>query len=289
MGGVRSALESGQLQTVEYEVDDMGVRHTYEARIVPCGPDQVLSVVRDITPLKETEYLKNAFIVAVDHELRSPLTAIQGAIQLLQSGASGGMTPETRQLVEIVSDNALRLGQLIDDVLDLERMESGVAPGPMRSMDLLPLIQEAIHRQSSAATRRRIVLQFRLEGGRFSTWGDPDRLSRVLQILLSNAIKFSESGGEVELRLLQSGSWIRVEVEDHGPGIPGTFQDRIFQPFQQANAHRRGGMGLGLALARHIIERHGGRIGFLSQTNRGAIFFFTLPIAAHQRSSSTLP
>ena len=235
--------------------------------------------------LSERERLKTELVNIVAHELRTPLTSILGFTDTLLSRS---VEPQDRQrYLEIIDEQARRLTNLVNDFLDLQRIEEGGIEFRQELIDLVALLRE--QEQLFAIHSPRHTVKCRLPSEQpLRVCGDPDRLSQVISNLLSNAIKYSPEGGDVEVSGEGDGSTIRVRVRDHGIGIPGEQQARIFTKFFRGDAPARGipGTGLGLTLAREIIEAHGGTIGFSSTANRGSTFWIELPAAAKTNSPS---
>jgi PAS domain S-box-containing protein len=237
-------------------------------------------IMRDITERKRVDRLKNEFVSIVSHELRTPLTSIMGSLGLLTAGVTGGLSEQSRQLIDIARNNSERLVRLINDILDIEKIESGKMHFRQEILDLNELVEQAIDANRGYAARYSV--QFLLEQPLpdAQVRGDADRLLQVLSNLLSNAAKYSPQDRAVRIRLSRHGADIRVEVSDEGPGIPQEFHDRIFEKFAQADStdtRTQDGTGLGLCIAKSIIDHHGGRIGFHSIPNVGTEFHFDLP------------
>jgi|GEM_PF-2815673 PAS domain S-box-containing protein len=240
----------------------------------------------DITERKKVDRMKSEFISTVSHELRTPLTSIRGSLGLIAGGLAGAMPPQAKPLVEIAMNNCERLVRLINDILDIEKIESGKMEFRNRPFALVPLLEQAL--LANEAYGRQFGVRFRLEfdGGDARVNADPDHLTQVVTNLLSNAAKFSPHGSEVLVSAKRVGGKIRVSVRDQGPGISDTFKSRIFQKFAQADAsdsRQKGGTGLGLYICKTIIEKLHGVIGFENALGKGTVFFFELP--EHEPSS----
>jgi PAS domain S-box-containing protein len=238
-------------------------------------------VVRDITESKKIERLKSEFVSVVSHELRTPITSIRGSLGLLAGGAGGTLPDRSKQLLEIALRNSDRLAHLINDLLDIEKMESGKMKFEIVEQRLLPLIEQSIEANSGYA--QNFNVRFSLEPGAadISALVDGHRFMQVMANLLSNAAKFSPPGGEVVIGVDSLSGMARIRVQDRGPGIPQDFWPRIFQKFSQADssdARTKSGTGLGLAICKAIIERMHGSIGFDTTPGGGTTFWFELPL-----------
>lgn len=246
------------------------------------GDDTLFTgVVRDITERKRVERMKNEFVSTVSHELRTPLTSIVGVLGLLEGGALGGLPEQAKSMVQMAHRNSQRLTHLINDLLDMEKIAAGKMSFNLQSQELMPLLEQALEANRNYVEQYRVsyVLGARADGVEVKV--DSQRLIQVLSNFLSNAAKFSPAGGVVEVAVQRMGWRVRVEVRDHGPGIPEDFRARIFDKFSQADSsdtRSRGGTGLGLAISKQLVESMGGQIGFDSVAGQGATFFLELPI-----------
>ncbi|MDY6923153.1 MAG: CHASE3 domain-containing protein [Pseudomonadota bacterium] len=240
----------------------------------------LVAVIRDITERRRVAEMKDAFVSTVSHELRTPLTSIAGSLGLLAGGAAGDLPDRAARLIAIAHSNSQRLVRLINDILDVEKLESGALVLALSPLDLRDIAAKAIEGVRGYADQLGVTLA--LEGGDPApVRGDADRLIQVVTNLLSNAAKFSPTGGEVAVSVNPEARIARLSVTDHGPGIPEEFRSRIFGKFAQADStdtRAKGGTGLGLAIAREIAERHGGRLWFESAEGHGATFHLDLPL-----------
>ena len=236
----------------------------------------------DILQLREYEQMKSDFVATVSHELRTPLTSMRGALGLLLSGAAGPLAPQGRELLLIANQNTERLIRLINDILDIEKIESGTITVRRDRCDVKEVLEATIAGVAGYAREHGVRVHLAALASP-EVMGDQDRLIQVFTNLISNAIKFSEAGGEVTVTLDVTSGVTQVRVRDRGPGISPEFQGRIFGKFQQAESsasRRHGGTGLGLAIARAIVERHDGTIAFTTSAGAGTTFLVELPCAA---------
>ena len=231
----------------------------------------------DIRQLKEVERLKTDFVSTVSHELRTPLTAIRGALGLVLAGTTGPVASKTRDLLQIGLQNTERLIRLINDILDVERIESGHLSVRREPCELAELLRTTVESLRTVAMETQVTLVLEADSNPVVT-GDPDRIVQVFTNLISNAVRFSPRGEAVTVSLRTTPTSVVVFVSDRGPGIPLEFRRRIFGKFQQADpAGSAGGAGLGLAIVRAIVERHGGSIRFDSAPGHGTTFITEFP------------
>jgi signal transduction histidine kinase len=214
---------------------------------------------------KNLDTIKDEFISTVSHELRTPLTSIRGALGLLSAGVMGHIDDKAMDLLRIASTNTDRLVRLINDILDLERMDSGRAPLQLNKCSLDELVKQAVETMASMAEAAevRIVVSSEAPSELSDFDGDPDRMQQVLCNLLSNAIKFSPQNSEVVIATSVDGDDLMLRIVDHGRGVPASKLESIFDRFSQvdaSDARQKGGTGLGLAICRSILAQHGGEI-----------------------------
>ena len=222
--------------------------------------------------------LKDEFTSMVSHELRTPLTSIRGALGLVAGGALGPVPDKAQRMLDIAKDNTERLMRLINDILDIERMESGqitLEKKPCRADDLVGRAADAMRAMADEAG-----VTLSVEAGDAGLWADEDRMMQTVTNLVSNAVKFSPRGSTVRLTAARRGGDVVFVVEDEGRGIPPEHLERIFAPFQQvdsSDSREKGGTGLGLAICRSIVAQHGGRIWAESTPGQGAKLSFSVP------------
>lgn len=252
------------------------------------------AIARSLEEQKATERLKSDFIASVNHELRTPLSALKGALGLLRAGTSAGMTEsQVRELLDIAGRNGERLSSLINELLDIERLEADAMPFHLTRQSLEGLVDEAARNLLPLFQSRGVALLREGGVGDAVVSVDEGRFAQILANLLSNAVKFSPRGEPVRLRtapgLADPTAW-RVEVENGGPGIPDAFRSRIFQKFSQAESPtgERPGTGLGLVIARTLADRMGGTLGYESAPGR-TIFWVEFPGPGRAREGEPPP
>ncbi|MGJ5180132.1 ATP-binding protein [Bradyrhizobium oligotrophicum] len=241
----------------------------------------ILSVVVDASERRRAERLKDEFVATVSHELRTPLTSITGSLGLLVGCWSGKIPEPAARLLTIAHANSERLGRLVNDILDMEKIEAGHITFNLRRVDIRSLVAQVIKDNRGYADHYAVGVE--LDAGAADVYAnvDPDRLAQAIANLLSNAIKFSAAGGVVQVAVEDNGDNLRIAVRDHGPGVPEDFKSHLFEKFAQADAtdtRQKGGTGLGLSIAKQIVERLGGKAGFEDADGGGAVFYVDLPM-----------
>ncbi|MCB9730176.1 MAG: CHASE2 domain-containing protein [Deltaproteobacteria bacterium] len=241
-----------------------------------------VSVVRDITARREAESAKERFVAMVSHELRTPVTSIRGALGLVASGRLGEVPPDAARMVEVAHAGSQRLVRLVNDILDVARLDAGALELSPQPLELGAVVADAVAEAQGYAAEHRVALALSPASAPLPVHADRDRLGQVVANLVSNALKFSPEGDRVEVRLEALADRARVSVSDRGPGIPVEARPRIFERFAQAHTttRRTRGSGLGLGIARSIVELHGGSIGFDTAVGEGTTFWFELPTAS---------
>ena len=229
--------------------------------------------------MRALETLKSEFVSVVSHELRTPLTSIRGALRMVVGGVAGELPVKAASLIGIAERNTERLVRLVNDILDLQKIESGKLELRVSEHDLGVLLRETLGNLAGMAEPLGVRLSLDHQGPDV-VQADRESMSIVLTNLISNAIKHSDPGGTVILRAQRDGDDVLLEVVDEGPGIAAVDQHRLFGRFQQLDSsddRRRTGTGLGLAISKAIVEEHGGAIGVVSELGKGATFFVRLP------------
>jgi PAS domain S-box-containing protein len=250
-----------------------------------------VAIVRDVTERKQIDQMKNEFVSTVSHELRTPLTSIAGSLGLLAGGAAGELPDRAARLIKIAHTNSERLVRLINDILDIEKIESGKMTFDLKPVALLPLLDQTLQANRAFAEGYGVELELDRSHDDAVVVADPDRLVQVITNLVSNAAKFSSRGGAVRVSVHPLDRRYRISVADRGSGIPEEFKGRIFSKFAQADGsdtRQKGGTGLGLSIVREIVTRMGGTVSFDSVAGEGATFHVDLP-ADQQRAPAAEP
>jgi len=232
---------------------------------------------------EEREHIKDEFVAMVSHELRTPLTSIAASLGLLVADPADKMSAAAKRLLRIAHSNSQRLVRLINDILDIEKIESGKIEFHMRRLDVRRLVEQAIESNRSFADQHEVNVRLDHKAKQGFVQADVDRLTQVVTNLLSNAVKYSPRAGEVLVTIENVDATVRISVRDHGSGIPEKFRSRIFEKFAQADSsdvRQKGGTGLGLNIVKQIVLKLGGKVGFDDAPDGGTIFYVDLPLAA---------
>ncbi|HEX8509137.1 MAG TPA: ATP-binding protein [Propionibacteriaceae bacterium] len=268
----------------EYFVAADGRIFPVELAVGPILEDERITgavvVFRDASERRKIEKMKNEFVSVVSHELRTPLTSIRGSLGLLAGGAAGSLTQQGERMVKVALESSERLTRLINDMLDIERIESGTIPVLLTDCDPEDLISHAVEELRGLTADHRIEMEAHCAGT--LVCADADRIVQTLTNLIGNAVKFSPSGTPITIAAASRGSVVEFSVTDQGRGIPADKIGRIFERFEQvdsSDSREMGGTGLGLAISRTIVRRHGGELWATSEMGRGSVFRFTLPVA----------
>ncbi|MBZ4375956.1 ATP-binding protein [Corallococcus sp. AS-1-6] len=234
-------------------------------------------ILQDVTRLRRFDELKNDLVATVAHEVRTPLTSLRMAIHLVTEGVVGPVTEKQADLLFAAREDCERLQGIVDDLLDLSRIQSGQLQLDVREVGTEELVEQALAAQRTLAEDRGVRLSQSLSPDVETVRVDPDRLQLVLGNLVGNGVKHTPHGGEVSVHVSREGAHVRFEVRDTGEGIPAQEQARIFERFYRAPGAPAGGAGLGLSIARDIVQAHGGELGVVSTPGQGSTFWFTLP------------
>ncbi|SEK92914.1 PAS domain S-box-containing protein [Sphingomonas palmae] len=241
--------------------------------------EHVVVSLRDVSARKRSEAIKDELISTISHELRTPLTSVVGALGLLRAGSAGDLPDAANRLVGIAESNARRLIRLINDMLDLDRMQSNQLQIERVPVDLAAIAARACDDMQGAGSARDVTVRCNAGEQELTVLGDADRLMQVIGNLVSNAVRVSPPGRAVTVSATRVDGMARVMVDDEGPGIPTAFRERLFRRFERANEQQGTGTGLGLAISREIIQRHDGRIWFEDRPGGGTRFAFSLELA----------
>jgi two-component system, NtrC family, sensor histidine kinase KinB len=269
----------------DLQIDDNGEERLFSYSLTPVSDDDgviiaAVMLLRDVTRLRAFERVRSEFVLRASHELRTPVTGMHMAFELLREELQ--FPPDSREadLLQTVGGEMHRLLRLIDDLLNFSRYQSGLQKLDLQPCDPAELLEQAARRFAHKAEEQQVALRVELHQELPSLQLDRMQLERVLDNLIGNALRHSHPGGHIVLQARCQSERLFISVEDDGEGIPHGQQARIFEPFVQVG-RRKGGAGLGLALCQEIIHLHGGRIGVKSQPGQGARFYMALPIQRH--------
>jgi signal transduction histidine kinase len=242
------------------------------------GPRGYLFLVTDATQEGEIDAMKNEFIAVASHEMRTPMTSIKGSLELLLGGYAGELPPEATELLGISLTAVDRLVRLINDLLDISKIESGKMEFHVDRLDVTECVRKSMRSLRSLAEAHRVSIRAEPAGELPLVLADRDRLEQVITNLLSNALKYSPADSIVSIEAHAVENMVRVSVGDQGPGIPSDQLERVFDRFHQLAGAKKGS-GLGLTICRALIEQQRGRIWAESEPGRGARFHFEVPVA----------
>jgi two-component system phosphate regulon sensor histidine kinase PhoR len=296
LDSVKSVAGGAPPRSVDY-MDRVPVERWTEAQIGAVSPSRggplVLVQLRDLTPMRRAERMRVDFVANASHELRTPLASLLGFVETLQGPAKNDPAARERFL-EIMRTQANRMARLIDDLLSLSRIEQRVHLPPVTPVDLAPIVRQVADALAPLAADRSVEIALDMPDRPLLVLGDRDELIRVAENLVENAIKYGGSGGRVEVTLAdrapESGrpAEVVLTVRDHGPGIPAEHLPRLTERFYRvdvADSRDKGGTGLGLALVKHVVLRHRGRLDIASTPGEGALFTVTIPRAAPEETA----
>jgi len=287
---VRSAAESGEAAAIEEGQNIICLKSGDAARHYMFAITPVLSktgamqgvvlLLRDVTRLKELDRMKSEFVMTASHELKTPLHSLGMSIQLLREGAALRLDEKQRQLLDAAHEEIERLGSLVNDLLDLSRLEAGRVEMELDAVPVWMLAEKAVGVLAVQARQRGAALTMDVPGDAPDVRADANKIVWVLTNLIGNALRYVDQGGHVLLAVRQIGQWVHFSVADDGEGIPPEYQSRIFEKFVQVKTERSaGGTGLGLTICKEIVRAHRGTIWVESAPGRGSKFTFTLPVA----------
>ena len=237
----------------------------------------------DLSWEKTIDQMKSEFISVASHELRTPMTSIKGSVDLILGGGLGEVSPGVLELLEVAQSGCDRMIRLINNILDLSKIEAGQIKLRLELIDLAEVVERSLRSMNALAAQAEITWKPIFPSGLPLVEADKDRMEQVITNLLSNAIKFSPAKGEIEISLSSDNEWVRCSVSDQGCGIAEKDLNRIFGKFQQAGRPQRGtGTGLGLAITYALVTQHKGKIWVDSQVGKGSSFVFCLPVTARR-------
>ncbi len=289
-GYVRRAAETGEAPRIPGHDDVLSVgdeahRRWYQVAVTPVrvGREVVLGVVvllRDVTELTDLDRMKTEFLMKASHELRTPLAGIGMSISLLLESPEADLSSANRELLQAAHEETERLKALVNDLLDLSKIEAGRIDLEFDAVPVNVLFAKATGVLQVQADERSVELSAQVGDEVPNVKVDPNKITWVLTNLIANALRYTEAGGHIVLRAADIGSQVEISVADDGRGIPPEYQSRIFDKFVQVSTDTSpGGTGLGLAICREVVRAHGGAIWVQSAPGEGSTFSFTLPVA----------
>jgi len=240
---------------------------------------QFMGIIRDISERQYVDRMKTEFISTVSHELRTPLTSIRGSLGMLKSGVLGEFPSKANRMIELAHNNTERLINLVNDILDVEKIQAGKMELKFAELNITELVKQSIAANKAYADSHHVRLEIMPDIPDFSVYADAHRLQQVMANLISNAAKFSPEQGRVMINIEKKGAFIRTSISDKGIGIPEIYRHKLFQKFSQVDSsdtRQKGGTGLGLNITKAIIEHHGGHIDYTTEEGMGSTFFFDL-------------
>jgi two-component system, NtrC family, sensor histidine kinase KinB len=278
----RPVAGEGAASVLPLDVD--GSERAFRLRTTPMRDDEghllgAVTLLDDITHLREIDRVKSEFIATASHELRTPLTSVQMSVLLLLEGAAGGLSEKQRTVLEACREDCERLEKLMRDLLDLSRIEAGESAPNCVAVSIADLIRSATGLLRGGAVAKRIGLVVDIPSEIPLVWADRPQIERVITNLVMNALRYTDPNGSIQVQVERRGGHVAVSVADSGHGIPPEYLPRIFDKFAQVPGSRPGGAGLGLAISKRIVEAHGGQIVVKSIVGRGTTFTFTLQVA----------
>jgi NtrC-family two-component system sensor histidine kinase KinB len=275
-------VSAGEDSTTLIPLTVEGANRTYRLRATPMKDAQgqllgSVTVLEDITHLRELDRLKTEFIGVASHELRTPVTSMLLSVQLLEEGAAGELNEAQKEIVDAQKQDVERLDHLMRELLDMSRLEAGTAPPRFELVKPVDLLKSAYQSTKAQAGEKGVALEVEKVPDLQQVRADKSQIGRVLVNLITNAIRHTEPGGSVKLRATGGKDQVTFGVEDTGSGIPADYREHIFERFVQVPGATGGGAGLGLSISRTIVLAHGGEMWVESELGKGSTFSFTLP------------
>jgi NtrC-family two-component system sensor histidine kinase KinB len=285
---IKQSIESGEPARIEEKqrvltAEREGGKHHFQFSVTPvhgrgASLIGVVLLLRDVTRLTELDRLKSEFVMTASHELRTPLTSIGMSIDLLLESAPKKLEAKEQQLLSAAHEDLQRLKVLVNNLLDLSKIEAGKMEMEFSSQSLPPLLEKVVQSFKIQAEQKGVAFSFSFPEGLPKVKADANKVSWVLTNLVANALHFTPRGGNIQLSAERFGPFIQISVQDDGPGIPYEYQSKIFDKFVQVKSDQvLGGSGLGLAICKEIVRAHGGTIWVDSAPGAGSTFHFTLP------------
>ena len=294
-GYIKEAAESGRVPQVPEGKDVLtlpreGGEGHWQFAITPVQLEKgkmlgAVLLLRDITKLKELEQLKSEFVMNASHELRTPLTSLEMSVNLLEEKAGERLDEKERELVGVAREELGRMKSLINDLLDLSKIEAGKMEMELVAGPLAVLFEKAVAVLRPQADEKGIRLTAEAADDLPAVMADPNKVTWILTNLIANALRYTDREGHIQLSAVAVGPQVHVSVSDDGAGIPYEYQSRIFDKFVRADGGKTGGSGLGLAICKEIVRAHGGTIWLDSTPGRGTTFTFTLNTAERPKES----
>lgn len=254
----------------------------YQATSLPVSTPKnekigIVSVLHDITLEKELDKMKDEFLHSITHDLRNPMTSIRGFIKFLYEGVAGPINEQQKKILETMDRASFRLLSMINDILDISKLEAGKMELMLERTNIVKVISSAIELLEPQYKRKNIKLVFTPQKDEIEVLIDPKLIERVYINLIGNAIKFTPENGTITVGIFETDNYIESFVEDTGEGIPKEYLDKIFEKFGQVKNKSKGGTGLGLTICKYVVELHKGKIWVESELGKGSKFIFTIP------------
>jgi signal transduction histidine kinase len=271
----------GLAKEMDFSIGDMASFYSVSSQevLTPQKSEKlgVVTVLHNITLERELDKMKDDFLHSITHDLRNPMTSIRGFLKFLIDGVAGPITPQQHKMLETIDRASSRLLNLINDILDVAKMESGRKALRLSMTDLKVLSQRVLELAEGQAMRKNVKLIMDCAENMPLINADMELLERVIANLIGNALKFTPEEGSITIKIEDAGAMAQLTVADTGEGIPADYLDKIFDKYQQVAGQHKGGTGLGLTICRYIVESHMGKIWVESAVGKGSRFILTIP------------